>query len=575
VTAIVDRLELERVTRLDLMLMQRFPTKAATRALRMLGRKRRYGGSSVNESNPSWQCLGGLEVSYSSGSTVTVRSGSALTPNPDPVTETRPAQYTPAPADADDDTFVFADLVANTNVAPASAIGAATTLHEWWIVYVTTELSAVETDPDRVVFNEGSGGAWVAASDLDKIKRWVLTPGVVRGAGGASLLTVAASVPADSVMIALISVPIGSTDLSSALFFDVRRIVTDPGPNMVSGEGSLGVSHESGVELLSPSKNTAVIKGRWWGRINDQLVYANTGPKGLSVVDIGEPSATWDVTATTTDLKIAWLYLTTVGDADVIPRPVRKGSSVLGTNTDEQCFIEGALVLSPTPPKMGTTDFGSGHKGHGKIDLRPSASLDLPNFTKDGMVYNYEGISTSHAICIGFALYDSLNDDYPLLVGPVTIDTEGWFRVGLAATADLVAGDGLLSSTALFDTISATHTVGQHMVKGSFLVNKITISGTDHQIPFTAINWAILANGSGLGEYWACLKPHTGEIYEVVTAVDVLTKGTMKLNPQNSLANAVVVQKVGGSAPVFTGPSDFIKPMVTGVRWPYNEPLAG
>jgi len=573
-TAIVDRLELERVTRLDLMLAQRYPTKAATRALRMLGRKRRYGGSTINESDITWQCLGGLEVSYSSGSTVTVRSGSALTPNPDPVTETRPAQYTPAPADADDDTFVFADLVANTNVAPASAIGAATTLHEWWIVYVTTELSAVETDPDRAVFNEGSGGAWVAASDLDKIKRWVLTPGVVRGAGGANLLTVAASVPADSVMIALISVPIGSTDLSSALFFDVRRIVTDPGPNMVSGRGLIGnIGNAIGDFLPTVAGSAAeIVTGSWWGRINDQLVYANTGPGGLSADAICEPGATWDGSASLTSPKVAWLYLATVGDSDIVPRPVRKGSNVLGTNTNEQCFLEGALVLSPTPPKMGTTGSAAGHKGHGKIDLRPSASLDLPSFTKGGMVYNYEGLSTSHALCLGPVLYGDLDGstNLPLVLGTTEVGSDGWFRAGFAATADIVAGDGLLDGGGLFSDISAS-ALGNKII-GSFEPQDFTISGTAHRIPITAVEWAIVIEGSsGMGQYWTTFRQRSGAVHPVVVATSVVVRGVWEFAHQNGGAAEPIVGELSGGTPTVTSS----KAIVTGYRWPYNEPLAG
>ena len=570
-TAIVDRLELERVTRLDLMLMQRFPTKAATRALRMLARKRRYGGSTINESNPEWQCLGGLEVSYSSGSTVTVRAGAALTPNPDPVTETRPGSYTPAPAEADDDAYVVADLVANTNVAPGTAIGSALTLPEWWIVYVTTELTAVETDPDRVVFNEGSGGAWVAASDLDKIKQWTLTPGVVRGAGGANLLTVAASVPANSVMIGLIRVPIGATNLSGAVFFDVRRITEDQGPNMVSGRGMIGNANNVIGDFLPTVAGSAasIVTGTWWGRIDDQLVFASTGPGGLSADDICDPSASWDGAASLTAPKVAWLYLATL--SGIVPRPVRKGSNVLGTNTDEQCFMEGVLVLSSVPPKIGTTSSTAGHKGHGKIDLRPSATLHLPSFTNGGIEYAYAGLSTTSAICLGPVLYGDIDGTtgLPHVLGTTIVSPDGWFRVGLAATADIVSGDGLLDGGGLFTTISAGAS-GDRTV-GNFEPMDITIGGTAHWFPFTGIEWAITIEGSGLGEYWTTFKPQSGAVHPVVVATSVIVRGTWEIKPQNSSLLEVVVGKISGAAPTVSSR----KAIVTGYRWPYNEPLAG
>ena len=581
----VDHAALERVTGLELNLHQRFAARDLNRALRSIARQRRHGpvassGLANYESDTLQACIGGLEVKYSSGSTVTVTKGSVIVPNPSQVTETRPGTYSPSPAEPDDDLATLAVLVADTNATPATPIASALTSPEFWIVTGDVALTTVESDSARSVFNETTGE--FDSTSAAKIKRWTFVPKVIRGNPGDDLNTVLGTLtPAElKAMVSWVEVPVGATNLSTSIFYDVRmRLLESPGPNMCGGHGQVGyTSGTSAVPVpnVAPSPSSGIFAGHFWARHNGELLRFSTGRK-LSAKLVKDPNATWDNTASPSAPKLAWLYLSRV--AGRVPRPVAQGSTPFGnvpSAADIEVFLDGALVLSSVPPIGAIPATTANPTAGGRFDLRPSATLHLPGFAFAGARYEFAGMTSTDAICLGPVIYTGydLTDDVPLISGPGTVDSAGWYSwpvgndAGVAYTQDKSAF--FSATTADLNTFNSTTD------RFDFTMTVKTLTNGSY-IPITAVRMMCwMAGLSGQFGQMAELLPNTGRFH---TMPPYLGSGSnqfqswvvtdCELAPQLPVARAKFL--VGHTGTVTY---DTAAVYSLAIRWPFNEPLA-
>jgi len=568
----VNRAVLERVTALDLNLFQRFPAREQNAALRLMTRQRRNsvsGSISASQEVDRTVCLGGLEVKYTSGSTVQITAGKMMASNVgSEITETRPGTYSPSPVEPDTDRFEVATLAATTTVAPASPLGTASG-NEWWIVYVTAAETTVESDSARVVFNETTGV--FDATTAAKIGRWTLTPGVLRGSAGDTITTVAGGLPANSEMIAWIWVPSGATSLSNALFFDVRKLVDPNAPNECGGRGRYGYDGTPSftAAMSAPTSDTETFSGHFWARIKGQAlsVVAPSGA-GLSALKIKDPGATWDSGASTSTPKVAWLYL--AAPAGYVPRLYAKGTSSIGNGggNNELIVMHGALILSSRAPKGAVPTAGASVKTSGLYDLRPSGTLHMPvSYTVGGITYAFDGLTSDDAICLGPVLYNGYDtpNDCPVIAGPCHVSPDGWIGWTMGAIwAGFPATDLITSCTPSgtgTDTITITVT--------------LATVGTG-PAPITAVR----LNTEMLGGYYLTFwegKPNAGkravcDRYGTGSGTDqkIYWETEIDISPQQ--ATAVAVGK--GTDELYASTITNANSHVQAIRWPFNEPLA-
>lgn len=582
-SGIVDRKTLERVSQLDLLLMQRHPQRDAIRAWRLALRHHpRIPFSSTPSANAEFDpsrgaCLGGLEAIYDSAWSTTITIGAYLAPNDTPITETRPLTYSPAPAEADDDTWCLAEIVEDTPVAPASAPGGALAAPEYWLISAKAVLTTVETDSEREVFNE-IDKVWDAV-DGEKIKRHRLEFTVTRSAGNGPppALPTAYDVP-----IALIYVPVGATDLSGATYFDCRRLL-EPGPNMISGHGDLGFKKTDIDPTAAPQGTTtsgAIGHGNWRARISNEEV-SLICPGMLGIDKVKQPSVSFDAGATPSLPKIAWVYLCKV--QGYVPRPVRRGAVMLGGAFSEAKFMNGAVVVSPTPPLLGIRAQDDGMDlSAGRWNMHPSATLTLPSWqdtTGSGLVYNYEGVTvpSKDALCIGFVIYTDYDGgtQTPLLYGPGSVDTEGWYSIALADSS----GATYCPHACLADPIFGTFLAYTLSVTGSgasvalkLSSAKYTVSASEFKLPFDGVKVTVIATASsGLSEGSVLFPSWERFVAESATRLDMRT-GPIWL----SIHDISTTPTTYGQVYINGTPADLdVQMVVTAIRLPYNEPLAG
>lgn len=566
----VNRAVLERVTALDLNLFQRFPAREHNAALRLMSRQRRNsvsGSISASQEVDRTVCLGGLEVKYTSGSTVQITAGKMMASNVgSEITETRPGTYSPSPVEPDTDRFEVATLAATTTVAPASPLGTASG-NEWWIVYVTAAETTVESDSARVVFNETTGV--FDATTAAKVKRWTLTPGVLRGSAGDTITTVAGGLPANSEMIAWVWVPSGATSLSNALFFDVRKLVDPNAPNACGGRGRYGYDGTPDFtnRLIAPTSDTETFNGHFWARIKGQALQAVCPyGAGVSALKIKDPGATWDSGASPTAPKVAWLYL--AAPAGYVPRLYAKGTSSIGNGggTNELAVMHGALVLSSRAPRINVPS-GASVKTSGLYDLRPSGTLQMPAaYTVGGITYAFNGLTSDDAICLGpviYTGYDSPND-CPVIAGPCEVSSDGWIGwpiAGLAMTFDYLCLFDDLTPTISTDTLTVT-------------VSPKAITGG--AIPITGVKLAISAVVGGIYSSFTEGKPRPGRrivLDRVGSSIGtdqlIYWETELQFSPQQTTAEAVAHGLELSSATMSSASA-----LVIALRWPFNEPLA-
>lgn len=418
----------ERVTALDLNLLQRFGRRELGRALtglsvvRGLGPRGSTVGDSQDRSPMAGRNLRGLEVTWTAGIgwNALVSAGAMLLAWTG-VDETRPGTWS-GKLEPDDATFTSGVLPAGVQVAPASTPGGALTQYEYWIVYATVSEATIETDSARKVFNYLTG--LFDAASAAKVKQHKLTVAVLRGSGNSP--PPFSGLPGGAIALALLYVPVGATDLSGAVIFDCRRFLV-PGGNRVGGCWQF--SHEG--QITSPYGQT-IFQGRVHAQLGGEQLGARVYPSVLTVGDLAEPGATWDAAATPSTPKIAWLYLARPGG--YVPRPVRRGQYPLGHHPSylaESVILDGTLVLSPTPPRIGaSTTAADASKSGLRWDLRPSASLTLPGFHKGDLPYQYSGLTVTadNAICVGFYRYTGVDSGTPKLQGSLHVDEQGWMR---------------------------------------------------------------------------------------------------------------------------------------------------
>ncbi|MCC6494968.1 MAG: hypothetical protein IT193_01780 [Propionibacteriaceae bacterium] len=510
----VVRYLLERLTALDLNLMGRFAARERDRSLSWRTAQRHIFGpvgttlAANRETERTSVCLGGLEVEQfaNNAATLTITAGAMLGTHPAPVTETRPGTWS-GREEADDYARAMFILPFAATIAPSVPLTVATTDVEWWVVYVTPTVQAVETDSQRRVFNEGTG-VFDSAS-ATKVERYKAVPGALRGTPGGAI----PDPPAGGIPIAWVRVPAGATNLNDALVFDVRRLLHDaPGPNRIGGCWQF--SHEG---QLSGTYNQTVFLGRVHARLSGELLGARAYTSLIQVGDLAEPGATWDAGAAPATPKIAWLYLTKV--KGLVPRPVRRGQSPIGhhgTFTGENVLIDGGMVLSPTPPRIGaSTDASKAAKSGLRWDMRPSAALTLPSFSRGDVPHSYAGIvvQPEDAICVGFYRYTGV-DGVPLLVGSLHVDEKGWMKGSSIATYPGAGTDedGLFT----VPTFNANNAAAPRTLTSDILYGpaQITIGGTDYPLPLDAARLlvflassaatpAVLGTREDAGRVWA------------------------------------------------------------------------
>jgi hypothetical protein len=480
------RYALERVTDLDLNLIGRFARRELNRLLhglstpaRTLGPRSGVGAGNLDASVPTGRCLRGLEVTWTSGWNVRVSAGAALFPLTSPVVETRPGTWS-GRVETDDFAYATAVLpVTATTVAPGVVPGGALAQYEWWVVWARCAVVTQETDSQRKVFNEGTG-VFDSASAA-KVEQHKVDLGVARGSAGAALTF--SGVPADGIPIAVLYVPAAATDHASTVIFDCRKLIDQaPGPNRVGG--SWHAIFDGAAQ--SPYSET-IFRGQAHARLGGELLSVRAFlSAGIQMGDLAEPSAVWDVGAALATPKIAWLYLTKVGG--VVPRPVRRGVDNLGHHasyTNEQTLLDGALVLSPTPPRLGIADSTPRSKSGLRWDLRASATLNLPSFQRGDIPYHYAGLSAAaeDAICVGFYRYVGLTGGgLPILYGTLNVDEQGWMT-GEAIASSHLNTSGLFSIPAGVNNNTSTPRTMTFDLVGFATA---TVGGVAHALPLAA-----------------------------------------------------------------------------------------
>src|SRR5258708_6555711 len=145
---LVDRQVLERVTTLDLKLTQLFARQESDRLAHQYAMANAHvgvhgtsGAGHFDTDPPQSVVLGGLEVFYTSGSSVRVTQGQAICSNASPTALTRPGTWS-GNIDKDDDTYSVYEFGQNgednaNSYVPSVPIGGALGSAEWWVVYAT------------------------------------------------------------------------------------------------------------------------------------------------------------------------------------------------------------------------------------------------------------------------------------------------------------------------------------------------------------------------------------------------------------------------------------------------------
>lgn len=427
----VELLTLERGTSLDNQLPQHFARREMNRGRRLAARTRStWEPSSLVTGGVSTElervaCLGGLEVTWTTGWSLAISTGAMLAPNPSRVTLSRPGSWS-GRVEQDDDNYGSYELQQATGVVP-SPPPSPSSAGEWWVVYVVPTNATIETNSAPKVFDENPAsptyGQFVAApgGPMAKVTGHVLTAGVLRGASHSTPDSI--TLPSGAIAIAWVFTPIGATDLSTAQIYDVRPLL-DPGPNMI--DPSSWWSNPTPGTLSSPYTDKPIFVGQVRARIRNEWVEARV-TLGFEVPSLLEPGATWAGGG-----GIAWIYLTRVNG--LVPRLMRHGNKDIGANpgfTHDFDILDGALVISPTPPLGGLTDDISSAPTAGRWDLRPSAPLTLNDIDSRSfstvLSYFYNGMTVpqTDAICIGFLVYQSAISGVPQLEGPVSV-IDGW-----------------------------------------------------------------------------------------------------------------------------------------------------
>ena len=473
----------ERITALDLNLLQRFGRRELGRALTGLSVVRGLGprGSSVGDSQDRSPMAGrnlrGLEVTWTAGIgwNALVSAGAMLVAWTG-VDETRPGTWS-GKLEPDDASFTAAVLPAGVQAVPASPPGGALTQYEYWIVYATVSEATIETDSARKVFNYLTG--LFDSASAAKVKQHKLSIAVLRGSGNSP--PPFSGLPGGAIALALLYVPVGATDLSGAVIFDCRRALL-PGANRVGGCWQFAFEGQ----IASPYGQT-IFQGRVHAQLGGEQLGARVYPSSLTVGDLAEPGASWNGAASPSAPKIAWLYLARPGG--YVPRPVRRGQYPLGHHGSypaESVILDGALVLSPTPPRIGgSVTAADAAKSGLRWDLRPSTTLTLPGFQKGDLPYQYSGLTVSadNAICVGFYRYTDVDSGTPKLVGSLHVDEQGWMR-GSSIASQETAESGLFT----VPTFAADNGVTPRTLTSSNLYGPatLTVSGVTVPIPIDA-----------------------------------------------------------------------------------------
>lgn len=427
---LIDRESLERVTTIDLLLMQRFPRRSLQRLARLLSRVRGPDGVE-REDTPA--VLAGLEVYWTSGGgwVLNVTAGAIVAPPGTPTADTtRPGTWT-GKDDTDEDTSYIFELPNAGTATPTSAPGGALASAEWWIVYARMETEIVEADAGRQVFDEGTG-AFVAAGSTLKVGAYRTTLHVKRGDPGANLAHSSTQLPGGvgvtEVALAFVWIPAGATSLIAAQIYDVRPLhAHDKGPNEVGGSWAM----EFDGTLVSPyTTATYAVQGNVWARHRGELLEVSNAGETTLIGQL-EPGASWGAAGPGLN-KIAYVYLCRVRGA--VPRYVRLGEDRVGDNTPtDGPRIAGVLVVSATPPRL---DVGLAASASAfRWDLRASAAIALPDVVGSAKSHRFAGVTCDalDAICVGMIGYDAVDvgggpsgQDIPKLDGPVALTPDGW-----------------------------------------------------------------------------------------------------------------------------------------------------
>jgi hypothetical protein len=505
----IVRYLLERLTALDLNLMQRFQRRDLARVAEGFAMRRALGvrgsglGDSLDPGRIRGRCLRGLEVVWASGWQVDVTAGAMLIDWTAGSNATRPGSWTGTYED-DDYPRCVGILPLGATVSPASPPGGALPGYEYWLVYATASEATVETDTARRVFNEGTGVYDVASAA--KVKQQQLTITVLRSSVDSPPNF--AGVPSNGIVLALLYVPSGATNLADAVFFDCRKLPElAPGPNRIGGCWQF--SHEG---QLSGTYNQTIFLGRAWARLGNELLGVRAYSSAIQVGDLAEPGATWDATASPSTPKIAWLYLCKPGG--YVPRPVRRGAYPLGHHPTLQADgvqVDGALVLSPTPPRIGAgVNAAEAARSGLRWDLRPSANLTLPGWARGDLAYRYQNLSVTpdDAICIGLYRYTDV-DGVPLLVGSQHVDQDGWVR-GSAIFSGTTDPSGLMTLPSMTANNSASP---RTYTSGTYGFAQLTVGGIDVPLPLDAARLLIQVGASGSGYDVAGSREDAGRIW--------------------------------------------------------------
>jgi hypothetical protein len=574
--SILKHYEHERVTALELALLSRHARRQVDKAVGYELVNRRVGPaapSGLTSERIDGRVLYGLEVYWTSGSQVHITQGALFGAVPSPVTETRPGTWSGI-LESDDAVAGLAELLSVAVVAPTSPIGSALSQPEWWIVYVTVAETNVETDSQMRVY-DGTTGAYVASTAV-KIKQRQLVPGVVRG-GGAAPVPVG-SLPAGAIQLAWLYVPSGSTSLSQAVIYDVRKLPDQvPGPNEIGGAWSYDVEGE----MQSPYQD-CLFFGHAWARLGGELLSvraalngSGTGPSaGIQVADIAEPGATWDGAASLSAPKFAWLYL---GKPEgVVPRPVRHGNGPIGNGsfTSDAVAIDGVLILSPTPPRIRTdsAEHGSGHRW----DMRASADLSPASFTRGTIPHAFASTSVDKddAICVGFYRYTDVVGGLPVLFGALSVDEHGWMT-GNAINTDLVGGVGVAGGGGLapaglvsLGTPSVTTAGSIRTLSVTITLQEVSVGGNPYALPVDAIRMRLDGFLSNSGQPIRWLGPDNGILTYPDATSPYIYQQTLDRRA-NSAGNRFFTFRGALDGVDFTSRNR----SVVGVRMPYGETL--
>lgn len=566
----VERKTLERVTRLDLRLMQRLRRRAEEQIVDYTIRQpgfwgpRATGGSGVEEKRFNGEVLGGLEVhtNIPSPSVLQITAGSMVATNASAGHETRPPSWSGRTEEDDHSAGIF--HFEGGSITPTILNDPA---WQWILVYGTIDPSkTIETNADYKVFNEVTGVFDTSSSP--KILAHALTLGHIVGAPGT---TVPALPSGDAFPIAWIWVPPSQTNLANAQIFDVRKLAhRDPGPNVV--EGFWEVAHAGAIttpftqQVLTRFAIRARLDGEWMEAI---------GTEGLHTVQIAEGGATFDNTATPTAPKIAWLYL--CKPRGVVPRLKAIGAYAPGSHPTVQNgpVLSGCLVLSPNAPRLYND--GTLTDSARKWDLRNAVALGaLPNqggikgnigpaVTPNILAYQWFGMTADvgEGICVGMVLYTGVDvGGLPEIAGYLGC-FDGWH-----------SGDALTAATTnpFLANLTTTVTGGGAGVQVASTVRDV--GGGPYKVPLdnvrAYVEGAFSAAAANASVDWTA--KHAGQRSRSFAApgpVDAFCfTGDMPVSQANSPITALSLVGTAVSSTVGSATAK-----CAGVRMPFGVPL--